>query len=307
MLTDADRAARTQSAVDAAVGAARRLGYSPGTPEVLHDLFSVVVALDPEPVVVRVPTVLPPGHDPERQRAQQRREVAVCRWLATSGHPVVAPIFSDQPVAEGGFSMTFWTRVHTLPPPEPSPAAAGAGIAAIHTALRSCPLELNWMQPMDDTIPAMLDALRADPAYVSPDDRERAVREWDALAPVLGDRAGFVSRFPRAHLQPLHGDAPAHNVLTTPTGPVDSDFEHVSHGPVEWDLTFVGPEVVSAYEDAAGHAVEPEVLALCEAARLVQLVAWFAMVPQQPSLGEGMRPLLEQWRDSPPCGGVLDE
>ncbi|NIB31672.1 hypothetical protein HBB16_07925 [Pseudonocardia sp. MCCB 268] len=37
MLTDADRR-RTQSAVDAAVGAARRLQY-PGTPEVLRPVL----------------------------------------------------------------------------------------------------------------------------------------------------------------------------------------------------------------------------------------------------------------------------
>ena len=41
-----------------------------------------------------------------------------------------------------------------------------------------------------------------------------------------------------------------------------------------------------------------------EAARMVQLVACFAMVPQLPMLAEGMRPALEKWRTNPVAGGV---
>lgn len=308
MLTEAELAARTRTAVDAAVRAARRNGLDPQTPSVLHDLFSVVVDLAPEPVVVRVPTVLPPGLDAAGQRAQQEREVAVCRWLADTGHPTVepAPAVADQPVEQDGYSLTFWTRLDTVPAPEHDPVAAGAGIAALHAALRPCPLELSWLQAFDDSVPAMLEALRDDPAYVSPGDRSRAAREWEAIAAVLGSPEGLAARYPAAVVQPVHGDAPSYNVLPTAAGARDADFEHVSRGPVEWDLTFGGPEFTAAYGAAAGRPVDAELLALCEAARLVQIVACFAMVPRQPSLGEGMRPLLEQWRASDPCGGILD-
>lgn len=56
---------------------------------------------------------------------------------------------------------------------------------------------------------------------------------------------------PEARVRPNHGDAPSYNVLRTPAGPLDADFEHVGLGPVERDLMFVGPEELDAYDDAA--------------------------------------------------------
>ena len=52
--------ARTARAVGAAAAAGRQLGLEVREPRVLYDVFSVVVHLAPSPVVVRVPTVLPP-------------------------------------------------------------------------------------------------------------------------------------------------------------------------------------------------------------------------------------------------------
>ncbi|MGW4129721.1 hypothetical protein [Amycolatopsis japonica] len=56
MITDEQRAARTARAVAAAVSAGRDLGITVTEPEVLYDVFSVIVRLAPSPVVVRVPT-----------------------------------------------------------------------------------------------------------------------------------------------------------------------------------------------------------------------------------------------------------
>lgn len=64
-----------------------------GEPEVLHDLYSVVVALGPEPVMVR-------GLAP----AQQRREAETCGRLTDPGRPVVR--LPDQSVACGGCSTS---------------------------------------------------------------------------------------------------------------------------------------------------------------------------------------------------------
>lgn len=75
---------RTERAAAAATNAARALGLRVDEPRVLYDVFSVIVHVAPAPVVVRVPTVLPPsrvGH-PELQAEQQRRELAVTSWLA---------------------------------------------------------------------------------------------------------------------------------------------------------------------------------------------------------------------------------
>ncbi|MFD1962900.1 aminoglycoside phosphotransferase family protein [Pseudonocardia alni] len=306
MLTDAELAARTDRAVDTAVSAARDHGYCPGTPRVLHDLFSVVVALEPEPVVVRVPTGLPPGLDPAGQAEQQRREIAVSRWVSDAGHPWSGP-HTPRPVAAGGLSLTFRERRTVRRPrtARPTPVRAARrspGCTPRYDRVRS---SWDWMHPLDDSVTAMRDALRHDTTHVSPTDRDRALREWATILPVLGDEAGCADRFPGTRPQPVHGDSPACNVLRTPDGPYDADLEHVCVGPVEWDLTFAGPEVVAASERAADRPVDAELLALCEAARLVQLVACVAMVPHQPGLGDGVSPLLEVWRAPEPWGGVL--
>ena len=74
MMTPDEIAARTSRAVAAATAAARDLGLAVDDPRVLYDVFSVVVHLAPEPVVVRVPTVLPPSYlrAPGTQTSQQR-------------------------------------------------------------------------------------------------------------------------------------------------------------------------------------------------------------------------------------------
>ncbi|GHB48866.1 hypothetical protein GCM10010377_44790 [Streptomyces viridiviolaceus] len=71
--TPQDIARRTSFAVDAAVGAGRDLGLTVTDAKVLHDLFSVVVHLAPSPVVVRIPTVLPPETGLDSLAAVSRR------------------------------------------------------------------------------------------------------------------------------------------------------------------------------------------------------------------------------------------
>ncbi len=300
-------AARTARAVDAAAAVGRAAGLEVTDPRVRYDVFSVIVELVPSPVVVRVPTVLPRALGRRAQRAQQAREVAVTSWLAGTGHPVVAPApqVPAQPVEHDGFSMTCWTLVDVLAAPEMTPEQTGRRIAALHAALAPCPVELAFLVPLDATIPAMLDQLRDRPDLLDPADLARARREWDVLAPVLTSPAGLAARFPDAVVQPVHGDSPVYNVLHTPDGPLDADFEHISLGPVEWDLAYCGPEAVAAYEAAAGRAVDRDLLAVVEASRMVQLAACFAMVPELPLLAEGMRPMLEHWRTTPEAGELL--
>ncbi|NIB31673.1 hypothetical protein HBB16_07930 [Pseudonocardia sp. MCCB 268] len=106
---------------------------------------------------------------------------------------------------------------------------------------------------MDDTSGDARRA-RADPT-VSPDDRERTVQEWDALAPVLED-GRFRVGSPRRTTTAARGRASAQR-LGAHEVPVDSDFEHVSRtGGV--GLTFVGPRSSHAYLRTPPDAVEPE-------------------------------------------------
>jgi hypothetical protein len=303
VLTPDQLAARTARAVAAATAAGRDLGLRVADPRVLYDVFSVIVHLAPEPVVVRVPTVLPPARigDPDAVAAQQRREIAVTGWLAERGHPVVTPAASE-PVLRDGFSMTFWRWVDVLDIP-PDYHARVAQTARLHAALRGYPGELSFWAPYGTYIPDGLAALEHLDDVVDRADLERAQREWGVIAPVLTSRAAFEAAFPTATVQPIHGDAPFHNMLTTPAGELWSDFELVTLGAVESDLSMVDPDALPAYDTAARdlglRTLDPAVLRVNEAAAHLAVVSCLAMAPQLPMLIPGVAPALETWRATP--------
>ena len=304
--------ARTERAVAAAASAGRDLGLRVTDPRVLYDVFSVLVHLAPSPVVVRVPTVLPGAlaADPEGQAAQQRTELAVVGWLADRGHPVVAPspLVPREPVARDGFSMTFWQWVEQLPDAGYVAAERCALAAGLHAALRDYPGELPFLYPLDSYIPDMLAQLEERPDLLAPADLDRARREWAVIQPLGSSRAAFEEQLPGIDLQPIHGDAPFYNVILTPGGALCSDFEHVSLGPVEWDLVGAGPEGEAAYDAAAaGIGLRPldrRSMSVMGCARSLQVVACLALADELPLLLEGLRPVVDSWRASPFAGGL---
>lgn len=339
--------ARRARAIAAAVDAGRALGLEVGEPAVLHEGFSVVVHLAPSPVVVRVPTVLPAGVALETHTAQQAREVAVVAWLdRIGGAPregvgidrsradraqasqdraqavrVVrpSPLAPPQPVVRDGFSMTLWEKVEVDREATADFVANAARVAELHAALASCPVALSFMHPMTAVEPALA-FMRAHPEVAAAGDVEKASREWALLGPVLSSREAFEARFPRARVQPIHGDAPCYNLVTVvaPRGDdarvggapggdapaneraLHADFEHACLGTVEWDLAGFGAEIQGAYDHAAKalglRALDPEVLRVMEAARNLQLVACLPIAPQFPGLLEAIGPMLDAWR-----------
>jgi len=309
VLTQDELAARTAHAVAAAVRGGESLGLRVEVPRVLYDVFSVIVHLAPTPVVVRVPTVLPPSYsvDPSAQTAQQAAELAVAGWLADRGHPVVppSPLVPREPVRCDGFSMTFWQFVTQVEDTEPDMSTRIAQTARLHAALRDYDGgQLGFWAPFGTYIPGGLAELERMPELLSAADLGRARREWEVIEPVLTSRAAFEAAFPGADVQPIHGDAPYHNMITTPDGELWSDFELVTLGAVESDLAMVGAEGVAAY-DAAARALElrpvdERVLRVTEAAGMLAVVACLAMAPQLPMLVEGVEAVLDQWRASPP-------
>jgi thiamine kinase-like enzyme len=70
------------------------------------------------------------------------------------------------------------------------------------------------------------------------------------LEPVVSSRSAFEAAFPQATVQAIHGDAPYYNIIVTAAGELCSDFEHVTVGPVEWDIAYAGPEAHAAYDAA---------------------------------------------------------
>lgn len=299
-------AARTQSAVLAATAVAADFGLPVTAPRVLHDAFSVVVQLAPSPAVARVPVVLPRGVDGSALAARQRRELAVVDWLAGRGVPVVPPsqLLPREPVQHAGFSMTFWEFVEVDTSVTPD-YVGSAGVAAdLHAALRDYPGELPFLSPVNAVVPAGLKFLAETPGLIAPSDLTRAELEWSRLQPILTSPEAFATRFPNTSVQPVHGDAPSYNLIHTTSGIRYADFEDVTLGPAEWDLAQFGAEAAAAYDARARRAqvrpLDPAVLRAMDSARILQVIACLALVPELPMLAAALEPSLAQWRSTPP-------
>ncbi|MGP3991244.1 phosphotransferase family protein [Streptomyces sp. 3N207] len=304
-------AARKSRALEAAIAAGRDLGLTVTDATVLYDVFSVVVHLAPSPVVVRVPTVLPSYVDVDSQAAQQRVELDVVRWLAEQGHPVVppSPLVPQDPVQRDGFSMTFWQFVELDKSIEPDLVQNARLVADLHAALREYPGELPFLSAAEPKfVTEGLATLETRPDLVEPADLDRAQREWEILEPVIGSRAGFEAAFPGIDFQPIHGDAPAANIVVAADGELYSDFELATLGPVEWDLAALGPDCEAAYNSAAQRRglrqLDEGVLRVVNAVGMSRAVACLALAPQLPMLVEALKPAIEQWRTMPLAGGL---
>lgn len=298
-------AERTRRAAQAALDAGRAMGVQVQRPTVLHDVFSVVVHLEPAPVVARIPVVLPAGITAEVQRVRQQRELDVVAWLDRHGVPVVppSPLVPRSPVRRDGFSMTFWELADVAADHEPYAAVDMAHSVTLHAALAEYPEELPFLSPFNSAVGGMLDALDAS-GPLEPADIARARDEYAMLRSVLSDRAAFGARFPDVGLQTIHGDGPSHNVILTTDGVRFADFEDVTCGPVEWDLAMTGPAAVAEYDEAARarglRTTDPAVLDLMNTARMLQMVGCLVLVPQLPVLADGLLPMVQAWRDTPP-------
>jgi hypothetical protein len=300
----------TENAVQAAATAARGLGLTVTDPTVLYNAFSVVVHLKPSPVVARVPMSLPEHlMEPEVAVRRQQRELDVAAWLAEQGKPVAAPspLVPLKPVQQDGFSMTFWQFVDQDKSVELDFVAGTAQAAELHAVLAEYPRELPWMTPLL-AVPATLAELKAVPGLLEQEDIDRARAEWDVLGPLLTSRAEFEAVFPSATIQTIHGDAPSYNVIPTADGVLWSDFEDTTLGPIEWDMAGFGPDLGKVYNEAAtalGRPVLDErVQQAMDTARAFQIMVCTPLVPQLPSLADGIRMFVSQWRDTPFAGGL---
>jgi hypothetical protein len=304
IMTGERLADRTRRATAAAVAVAGELGLRVQRPAVLHDVFSVVVHLAPEPVVARIPVVLTAGTAPDQQWARQQRELDVAAWLGEQGVPVVppSPLVPRVPVRRDGFPMTFWELADVADDHEPYRGVDIAWSAELHARLAEYPEPLPFLAPFNNGLPEMLTALE-DVDVLHPAEIGRAHAEYDTLRSVLSDRAEFQARFPGIGVQTIQGDAPSHNVIRTNSGIRFSDFEDVTIGPVEWDLTLMGPDATADYNIAAREhglrQTDPEVQRVMDCARRLQFVACLSLIPQLPLLADGLMQMLADWRATP--------
>ncbi|SFS85789.1 phosphotransferase family protein [Saccharopolyspora flava] len=228
-------------------------------------------------------------------------------WLAEQGHPVIppSPLVPREPVLRDGFSMTFWQFTEFLETVEPDYVRNAGLVADLHRALREYPGELPFLsaaepQWITDSLEDLGD--RLDPA-----DLDRARREWAVLEPLVRSRSAFESEF-GVDLQPIHGDAPAFNLVPTPNGELYADFELVGLGPPEWDLAAFGPECAASYDTRARalglRELDERVLRFVNAVGALRSVSCLALAPQLPMLADAVRPAIEQWRGMPFAGGL---
>lgn len=306
-----DLKARSTRAVRAAVNAARALGLTVGEPVVLHDVFSVVVHLAPLRLVARVPMVIPPDLRGPALPERQQRELDVVTWLAERGVPVVAPsdLVPRAPAHHDGFWITFWELAELAEDHVPYGSVGSATVVALHEALVTYPTDtIPFMSPVNMTVPTLLESLTQTPELISARHLDRARLEWEILNPVLGSRAGFEQRFPGFPVQAIHGDSPSHNVIRTVSGDRFADFEDVTLGPIEWDLAMGSPDDIADYTREAStrgvRAPDPEMLQVMNSARMLQLVACLALVPELPLLEQGIAASMAAWDSMPLAGGL---
>ncbi len=222
---------------------------------VLHDVFSVVVRLDPTPVVARVPVVLPPGYTPQLQHARQQRELDVvglagqpreCRWCRPARW-CRAPRCATPDSRSRSGSWPTW-------PPITSPTRVWRIAESARTARRSgrVPAPLPFLAPFNEAARGMFAALQESGDLLGAADVERARAEYAALracaAPTqarsrrgtpASRTAGGAGRWPVAQRHPHHH---RYQVLRF-RGRVPR-----SGGMGSGDA---GPEAVAEYDDAA--------------------------------------------------------
>lgn len=248
--------------------------------------------------------------DPGSVSARQRVELDVVGWLAERGVPVVppSPRVPAAPVVTEEFSITLWQHVDVEPGAELDVVANVREVPRLHKNLRDYPGELPFISQFS-WITDALEFLDANPGVAAAADLDRAQREWEVLEPLVASPESLARYCGDIEIRPLHGDAPAVNMLTTTSGLLYSDFEDPVRGPIELDLSLMGPEAVAAYNTAAAdlgmRTANPDVLRLVEAVGNIQVVACFAFVPDLPVLAQYLEYSLPQWRESPFTGGVV--
>jgi Ser/Thr protein kinase RdoA (MazF antagonist) len=274
------------SALAAAQAVATAHGLRATEPRVLSSRSNLLVHLSPAPVVARVATstaALRPD-----VAAHFERELAVARFLAERGAPVVPPsdLLPPGPHRHEGLVLSFWRYVEGEPATALTPAELGRALGVLHEALREFRGVLPLLGPPVVEVAAGIDELERE-AALTPAVLARLRDAHARVAPVLR-AAGPV--------RALHGDAHLGNLMLTRAGPLWNDFEDTCTGPLEWDLACMvqrsGPAALAGYPDAPSEVA----LAPFIAARELQGVVWLQRLARRvPERAERAAQFLAAW------------
>ena len=255
-------------------------GLTPDRCEILQDGNTLVLRLS-ETLVARVVTDL----DGPRQGAEWfGREIAVARFLAENGAPVIPvhPEIQPGPHEHLGYRMNFWQYVEAVAG-EPDPAAVGETLHRCHSILTAFPGKLPELAILTESI-ALLETL----------EQKRLFRA-DTIT-LLRDRlASSIQALRGLPFQTLHGDAHPGNLMSTTLGLLWTDWEDTFSGPVEWDLASIiwnarildndhesADTILAAYRDSGG-LIDAHALHQCLIARAAVMSAWYPILYPDPS------------------------
>jgi len=266
--------------IRAAEETALACGIAPDRCEILQDGNTLVLRLS-ETLVARVVTDL----DSPRQGAEWfEREIAVARFLAENGAPVI-PIHPDippDPQQHLGYRMNFWQYVESISG-EPDPSAVGETLQHCHRILLDFPGTLHELAILTESLALLytLEEKRLFPASTIALLRDRLTSSIQALRGLS--------------FQALHGDAHPGNLMLTRQGLLWADWEDAFSGPVEWDLASIiwnacilekdhqtADAILAAYRNSGGH-IDPHALQQCLIARAAVMSAWYPILYPDPS------------------------
>jgi len=183
-----------------------------------------------DPIVARVSR---PGADSEHVS----RTVAVARWLESAGYPAVRAIHVDQPIATGGYIVTFWKALSGDGDQYASTPEIAEILARLHRLVAPEDLHLPPLAPFANATQRI-----ETNTWLTPDDRSFLTATLATLEDTY-ENLEFV-------LPPgvIHGDASVGNVLRDSHGnPVLIDLDGFAIGPREWDLA-----LTAIYYDSFG-------------------------------------------------------
>jgi Phosphotransferase enzyme family len=256
----------------AAVALVGRLELSAREPAVLSNRGNLLVHFPAAALVARVATLTAwTRREPFQWLA---REVAVARYVAGRGGPVVPPAHGVDPGPhwQDGFAISLWEHVapaapaarssaarssgarssaglpSAVAPGPPSPRECGALLARFHAIARDCPAELGYLSPATEQVSdalAVIERERLAGAATIARLRAAHARALDDVGRAAGEAEPIV----------LHGDAHPGNLLRAGQGGGRRgwawvDLEETSRGPAGWDLA----TLTARYDEAGGRA-----------------------------------------------------
>jgi Phosphotransferase enzyme family len=242
---------------------------------ILQNASTLVLRLS-ETLVARVVTDL----DGPRQGSEWfEREIAVARFLAENGAPVI-PLHTQihpGPYEHLGYQMNFWKFVQSIEG-EPSPSDIGETLFQCHEIFKKYTGDLPELSILKESF-RLMD--RLSDQRLMPESDVELLRE--RLSSSMAALEGL-------SLQGVHGDAHAGNLMLTDQGLLWADWEDAFSGPVEWDLASIvwnahilenaaqtSSAILQSYLQAGGR-IDPEALRQCCIARAAVICAWYPIL-----------------------------